>query len=235
MPTLQHSVTAFSAASVDTLTAEGITPAGTNRYGLVKVAFFLQQTISSVTWGGTNITSNVIKDAVHDASNRKRHAWFYILDPPASAADVVVTLSGASFDFFVIVEAWDGVDQTTPYDNLTATADNTGQTAVPASLTVSSASGDVVTDCYYQWQCTSPPADLTVGADQTSIQELEGSSNNGGAMASSYQAGAASVDMEWTNEAGSQWIAYAISLKPASGGGTPSVQSGRLSLLGVGR
>jgi hypothetical protein len=220
MPTLQDSASAYSGPSVSTLTASGITPAGSNRFGLVKVAYFAAATISSVTWGGTNITSNAIKTAVHDGANRKTHAWFYILDPPASAADVVVTTSAASFDFFIIVEAWSDVDQSTPYGSLTFTADGTGQTAVPAALNVSSATGEVVTDCYYQWQCTSPPATLDVGAGQTSIVELEGSSSNGAAMASSYRAGAASVDMGWTNEAGSQWIMYAISIKPAGGGPT---------------
>lgn len=218
MPTLRHSLGAESGSLTTTLV--NITPAGTDRYGIVKVASFENRTVTSVTWGGVDITANVIKDAAHDGSSRKRLAWFYYLNPPASAANVVATIGGGGtpFDVYVIAEAYDGVDQATPYDNLTFTADDEGQTAVPANLTVTSATGELVVDCYYQWVATTQPSTVTVGAGQTSIQELEGVSANGGLMASSYEAGDASVAMGWSNAAGANWVMYAISLNAAGGG-----------------
>lgn len=228
MPSLEHSVSAYSSSS-SAVTATGVTPAGNNRYGIAKVAFFSGVTVSSITWGGTDITANLIKSAVHDGSNRKIMAWYYYLNPPTSAADVVLTLSGSSIDVFVVAEAWSDVDQDDPYGSLTNTTDGASTTDVPANLNVSSAAGEVVTDAYYQWTCTSPPADLTVGAGQTSMQELENTSANGACMGTSYEAGAATVAMGWTNEAGSQYAMYAISLKPAAAVEQPStIQYGKI-------
>lgn len=219
MPTLEDSGIAGNSGS--SLTVAGIVPAGTNRYGIVKVGFFDAQTINSVTWGGVNITANVIKNAVHDGSNRKRFAWFYYLNPPASSADIVVTPSASVFNFFVEVEAWSGVDQTTPYENLTFTADgqeNDGD--LTPELTVTSATGDVVVDGLYLWVSNTTPADATPGAGQTEIQALD----NGGDswMGASYEAGAASVNMAWTPNATTnlRHAMYALSLNAAAGGDT---------------
>lgn len=216
MPTLQHSLGAESNSTTTTLT--GITPSGTNRYGIVKVSRFEARAITTLTWGGVDISGNVIKSAAHDGSSRKVMGWYYYLNPPASAADVVVTLGGGGtpFDVYFVAEAWSDVNQVTPYDNLTFTADDSAETTVPASLTVTSAVGEVVNDGYYQWTATAMPSTVTVGAGQTSIQELEGVSANGGLFGSSYEAGAASVSMGWTNGAGANWAMYAISLNPAA-------------------
>lgn len=220
MPTLEHSLASESGSLETTLT--GITPAGTNRYGLVTVGRFESRSVDSITWGGVDITANVVKSAGHDGVGRKILGMYYYLDPPASAADVVVSLSGtgSTFDVFVEAEAWSGVDQTTPYENLTATADDEGQTASPASISVASEAGSAVKDAYYQWDNgEGTTAVITVGAGQTSIQELEGNSGNGACFGASYEAGAASVTMSWDNSdsASPQWCMYAISLNAAAG------------------
>lgn len=215
--------------------ATGLTPSGSDRYGLVKVAWFSNVSVSSVMWGATDIIANQIKLAAHDGSSRKWLGWYYILDPAASSTTITVNFSGNTIDRFIIVEAWSGVDQVTPYSNFTNTADNTGGGAGTKEITVSSGSGSVVTDSFYMWAGDGGTETCTPDGSQTSIKELEGSSSNGAVFGASYEAGAASVAMTWTTSAvSSNWAMYGASLNAAAGGAAETY-SGRGVGRGIGR
>lgn len=220
MPTLRHAVTNADSANAASITATGITPIGSNRFGIVKVGFFQNLTINSVVWGGVDITANLIKNAVHDGLTRKRFAWFYYLNPPTTTENVVVSMSGSSFDRVIIVEAWDDVDQVTPYEGLTFTADGAAQGTDPATLSVSSSAGRVVSDGIYIWgnQIGASATATANGTGQTEAANDMVGSANGAGIASSYIAGAGSVTFSWdlTNSASYSWCMYAISLRPAS-------------------
>ena len=148
--------------------------------------------------------------------------WVYYLNPPASSADVVCTVSANSVGKTVIVEAWDGVDQATPYGDLTATADNAGGgNSDPNVLTVTATSGKIITDCYYQWQTATGG---TFSQSQTLIQGSATLNHGGGAntccVGSSYITSDGSVDMTWdsTAAANDTWCMYAIAFIAAATG-----------------
>jgi hypothetical protein len=116
----------------------------------------------------------------------------------------------------MIVEAWDGVNQITPYGDLTFTADDTGgSNSDPHVMTVTAAVRKIITDCYYMWSNTA--SGPTIGGDQTSIESIIMDHGGGGPTAcfgSSYSISDGSVDHSWDSAATatSNWCMYAISL-----------------------
>ena len=159
-------------------------------------------TVDLVTYGGTALTR-----IGFDASDKDRAEMWYLKDPAADTADIVVTLTTAE-NFVAGATNFFGVDQTAPYGSLT-----TGNGSGDPSLNVASAAGELVVDVASDRDVDSE----SIGADQGALWVLKnGSASNDAWGGSSTEAGAAWVTMSWTTTgAGAgEWAAVAVSLKP---------------------
>jgi uncharacterized delta-60 repeat protein len=117
---------------------------GSDRIVIVSVSTRLGQTISSVTFGGTDITSNLIGSAVN--SGNCAVYMYYMKNPSVGPNTVVVTQSG-TVRFIGAATSFFNVNQSTPFGTF---ASNTG-TSNPRpspSVTVTNASGEVVVTAF---------------------------------------------------------------------------------------
>ena len=160
--------------------------------------------VSSVTYGGQSLTylgaANLPNDTFSDI-------W-YLLAPSAGTANVVVTTAGSQH-FVAGATDYFGVDQTTPLGTL-ATA--TGSSSTP-SVTLASMAGQLVVDSLGTrgdagWITPTGPGQTEVWSQST------GGAAGDGLGGSSYQPGAASVTMSWSEGNNEHWTLAAIGLNP---------------------
>lgn len=200
-------ITTFNSSPSQTngLTQSVIVGAGTDRLMTVWVGTWSSSggdsVISSVTYGGTPLTS--VGSTV--SSNGDRLSVYRLIAPAVGTADLVVTPVGFA-ELMGAASVRTGVDQTTPLGTLVTA---TGNGASP-SLSVSSASGEVVEAAWTGWNAM-------VSGTGTQLWWVD----NGGGINSSHgqdYPGASSVSVSWT--AGSfDWSIGGVAIKPASGGG----------------
>jgi len=179
------------------------TTSGTNRVLVVGVSWASGQTVNSVTYAGTAMTSI---SSVSNGSNA-RAQLFYLLESalPASGTSntVLVTMSAAATEIVGGAVTFRGANQTTPVGSF---ASATGSSSTP-SVTVTSNTGETVIDTVEVRSATA----MTVGASQTQRWQMQPSSFRG---AGSTKAGASSVTMSWTSGSAA-WAIGAVAVKPA--------------------
>ena len=217
--------TGQSAATVGFLSSVTISSvavgSGENRLLVVGVSYHEwsanNPVVNSVTFGGTNLTQ--LQKLV--AGQTIVEIW-YLKAPANTTADVVVTMSAATY-LIAGATSWFGVDQTTTFGTV-ATAN--GSSTSP-SVAVTSAVDELVHDTL----AVNGAPTITVGAGQTQRWNLASGTNKSGA--GSTEAGAASVTMSWTLGTSATWSIMGVPLKPAAG--AASVVTPRsFALLGVG-
>ncbi|WP_040549672.1 carboxypeptidase regulatory-like domain-containing protein [Pedosphaera parvula] len=187
------------------LTFAHTTGAGTNGLLLVGVSTDNSTTVSSVTYGGINLTN--VGGATAPGNPKPRAEIWSLPNPPVGSNNVVVTLSGSA-NIVAGAATFTGVSQTAPLGNFTGTSSSSGS----PSVSVSSASGELVFDT------VSAGASVTPGAGQTQRWNQTQAAISGG---SSTQPGAASTTMAWT--VNDKWAIGVVPIKPASissGGGS---------------
>ncbi|MGH9260916.1 MAG: hypothetical protein ACRD08_13630, partial [Acidimicrobiales bacterium] len=116
---------------------------------------------------------------------------WYLVNPPVGTANVTLTAS-ASRNLSGGAMTFTGVHQTTPV----GTPDSVGGQSNSTSVTVSSATGEMVVDVVAQ-RDPSTMGTLTVGPGQTERYRRDHTNTNM-RIAGSTEAGAASVTMSWT-------------------------------------
>jgi len=158
------------------------------------------------------------------ASSLARTQMWSATDPPAGTYDIVAT-PNASGRTSLTIHQFTDVDTADPFRTGTSLAPGTPSST--ASLDVASAVGDLVMD-----GLTTPNGDtitVTVGAGQTQHSNFigaPGSGANSTRNASSSEPGAAgNVTMSWTLSGSEYWRVSAVSIKPATGGGSPPATS----------
>ncbi len=173
-----------------------------DRIMIVGVSYSSTATVT-VAFGSQSLASLGIR-----AGGTGAIQMFYLLAPTVQTANVVVTFSGARSGV-AGVTSWYNVDQLDP---LGSQVNDAGTSAGPATVTVISATGEVVVDTA---MCRNSVQTLTVGASQTERwNAVDGGTNTRGA--GSNEAGAASVTMSWTLGASCNWAIMAVPLKPAT-------------------
>jgi hypothetical protein len=179
------------------------TTSGTNRVLVVGVSWAGGQTVNSVTYAGTTMTSI---GSVSNGSNA-RAQLFYLLESalPASGTSntVQVTMSAAATEIVGGAVTFRGANQTTPVGSF---ASATGSSSTP-SVTVTSNTGETVIDTVEVRSSTA----MTAGASQTQRWQMQPSSFRG---AGSTEAGASTVTMSWTSGSAA-WAIGAVGVKPA--------------------
>lgn len=197
------------------------TTAGTDRLGIVHLRFDTAEFASNpvgVTWGGVSMTEIGSGASIADAGGIRS---FRIVNPPTASSAISVDLASATVTAY-IVTSYNGVDQTTPID--TAGVQTGTGTGTTPTATVSSVAGNMVASF-----ATASNIFSATGSGQT--QEAEITDGGSYVARASYEAGAASVVMDYTIGS-ANWATLAFEINAAGGGG--STQPPRLLLLGVG-
>lgn len=193
------------------------TCSGTNRYICVGAGNYRPSTqnINTVTFNGVALSE------VYEAQAAQNLAYWELVNPDATTANVVVTWSAAADEIAAGAVSCTNVHQTTPRRGTYAIANGSSTTA---TVNIASNTDDLVIDMVV-WD---NPNGITGGASQTerwSREDVDGYSSYG----QSTEPGAATTTMSWTAVASNAWRIFAASLQsPAAGG---DVYSGR----GVGR
>lgn len=203
--------------SATSLTFAHTTGAGANRLMLVSVMVGSSSsfggnasTVGTVTYGGTALTQ---VGAVAESGGRVRSYIYQLLNPPSGTANVIVSLSSGSTakPLYAGVTTFTGVHQSTPLGTYTS---KTTSSTTSASLTVSSASGELVFDAIAVDGESSSNIALTASSGQTARWTTNTTNYLSGG--SSTKAGASSVTMGWSWSSSNQYAIGAVAIKPAA-------------------
>ena len=173
------------------------TCSGTERVLIVGVVINANAaSVSTVTYNSVSLT--FIGSAINTGDTRVE-LWGLIA-PSTGANNIVVTVSNSTSFFCAGGTSFTGADQTTAWNGLqTATGSSSAQ-----SVTVTSATGNMVTDCVSTVTFTP-----TVGAGQTQRWSTSASLSN---ARGSTETGAASVTMSWTTSLAAEYALAAINI-----------------------
>lgn len=188
------------------------TATGSERCLVVAITCRYSGQITSITFGGVALTKAADAD---DGGNRCAAEVWYLVNPSAATADLVVTCTSArriQWTAYCLT----GVAQGTPVGTgVTATGNDTTPT-----VAASSAAGELVIDAVAALADTDTLSGLTltVGAGQT--QTGQGLASSGAPAVrggSSREAGGSSVTMSWTLSTTTRWAIAAVPFKASSG------------------
>lgn len=219
---VESSFKSSSLVSGSTYTTASYTIAGSNRvlYVLVGSGAGTPVDPSSVKWGGSGGTSlTQIGTTIDMGAVVKISLWRLIA--PASGANTIYVSWGSSQDErWVLAVNVQDTDQATPNNTV---AQATGTTTA-VTVNASSTSGQLVLDFMSWVDLGNNARTVTVGAGQTSLQEIEGATlGYEGAGTSWETAAGASTTMSWTISGSIDNTGiYAFSLNDASAATVPA-------------
>lgn len=166
--------------------------------------------VSTVTYGGSSLTKVTNSVADNATSNGRAEIW-YLVAPATGSNNLVVTYAGANdvtnSDYFYTI--FTGIDQTNPIN----TSDNhttTGGTQDRITLTTT------VDNCMLVDVNNGDAGGQTLGAGQTSLMDLGGSTGRG-SFKQATAAGAYNMDMNTGSN--DNYAHGAIALQPVGSGG----------------
>lgn len=168
-------------------------------------------TITGVTWNGLPLTVQGAPANNAACGDKCTVAIYTLTNPGAATANATATFSGSILAAVVGAVSYNGVDPTFPVGTIVP---STG-TGSPASVTVSSNSGEVVMDCLASLAIGAPP---TSASGQT--QNFSDFDNSGFIhAASAFMTGAAATVSAWTLAGSPAWAMLGLPIKPVGGGG----------------
>jgi hypothetical protein len=186
--------------------------AGSNRAVIVAITNEIGHTISNLTFAGAALTSvGSVTGATFNQMTMYRQ-----VNPPTGTQNLVYDYTAEGYTTAHTAQ-FTNVHQTTPVDTA---ASNTGGAASGTTVTVTSATGDLVVDAMYQGY--GPCVGLAPGAGQTVV--FINNPETGTAAAMSTKPGAASVVMTWTCDIPDEWLALGVSLNPVSAAASGAVR-----------
>lgn len=189
---------------------------GANKYLIVALGQTTGNGITptSVTYAGTAMTAATVVD---DSANGVKLRIYTLIAPTSGTNNVVVTW-GISSRGAATAISFSDVDQATPIG--TPTTESAGD----SSITVSSATNNLVVDFIAYPGGDSVTA--TVGSGQTERANFIGSPGAGGnsvRAAASTEPGASTVTMSWTRSSGAGSAYYGVSVQAAASGTTATL------------
>ncbi len=168
--------------------------------------------VASVTYGGQSLSQ---VGAANLFGNDETADIWYLLAPTVGTANIVVNVV-SSCHFVAGATDYFGVNQTAPFGALVTT---TGNSSTP-SVAVTSAAGQLVVDSLVT--AGQAISIVPTGPGQTQLWSQEtGTAASDALGGASYQAGAASVTMSWSQSASESWALVADSLVPAPANHAP--------------
>jgi hypothetical protein len=200
-------VDASSNAAVGSRTWNHTIGNGSNRLLVVTIAYHASDTCTGITYGGVGLTL-----LGGQTGNFRTARVYYLLNPTVGTAQIAVSgtfdswgdgVTHGSVSFF-------GVDTSDPFRSSGGTD---GNYSYNASVTISSAAGDLCIDIV----CLQT-SDIVITADESQTERWNYTDKTTGGT--STKPGAASVTMSWTiittNDL--HYAIFAASIKPASSG-----------------
>lgn len=190
------------------------TSTGSNRYLLVGISMLsvAGSSVSSVVMGpGTDDLAFTFLGARASASGAVRVEMWGLKAPLTGANTIQVTLS-AALDSIANAISFRNVNQTSPVEGINSdSATNVGA----ADATV-----DVTTVADSDWGVdvvATSDTSITVGAGQTSRENVTGTLGSGGMSTEGPKSPAGAVTMSWTNVGAlATWSILALGLRPAA-------------------
>jgi prepilin-type N-terminal cleavage/methylation domain-containing protein len=198
--------------TASSMTVSHATGSGSDRLMLVGISYNNSgdETVTGVTYNGTALTQVGERNNLDDAQ-----VYIYSLVAPESGTHNVVINFSSALDEGAIagVMTFTGVDQSTPLGTF---ASSTGDDSTPATVNISSASGElvfgVVSSEYEALTASS-------GQNQHWNMSISGEGTNG---AGGTDAGAPTVPMSWSLDPSyNHWAIGGVSIKPSGSGSTP--------------
>jgi len=178
------------------------TATGANRLAVIGVSHRVDtgQSITGISYGAQTPTS-----VIAATSSSFIEGVLYRLIAPNTGSQTLTVNFGDIFDSAVIgVSTFTNVNQSTPL----GTASSSTGLSTASSTSVTSASGELVTDLI----AFCGPTNVVVGSGQTSRwTQLTGNGNIYGG--SSTEVGAGSVTMSWSNDDEECWVELGVSIK----------------------
>lgn len=188
-------------------------------------------TVSGVTWNTSETFTSAGANCTHvqtAASVKWRSSIWYLVNPTATTANVVVTWSGTGADRAqgYTIYSLSGVNQSTPVD---VCAKALGATTAVSNTIVTTVDNDLIID-----NVTSSDGSGTwaVGTGTQRVnRDLNSAGNDEKQLSSTLPlATAGSQAMTWTGVLNLEWVSVAAAFQPAS----TSACNGGLLLMGVG-
>lgn len=178
---------------------------------------------STVNWNTSEALSQV-GSTINLGANVKLSLW-RLINPTAGSFSLSVTWAGNQEEISVIWVSVKDADQSTP-NGTVATATGSGTTA---TVNATSAAGELVLDGVGTSDNGANNLTLTVGADQTSNQEVDGADLGFESSGSSRETAAgASTTMSWTISGAPAfgWGMFAFQVNAAAAAGVALQESG---------
>lgn len=173
-------------------------------------------TVSGVTFDGVAMTQ-IGTSAINTTPNPDVGVAQWIITGVSSGTYTVsVNWSGVLTQSTIVAYTCYGVDQATPVRTGSANK-ATATSATSVTVNVVSAVGDLVIDSVVVSAVDAGTP--TIGTGQTAIGSCVANGTTNLDSCTSYEAGAATVDMSWTAATSEHWAINAFSLQPASVGG----------------
>ena len=197
--------TSKAAADTATLTFSHTVGSGLNSLLMVGVEVHANTKVKSVVWTAGSTVALTQVGAVTDSGNNVTVELWKLVNPPAGAGDIAITLPsqhrvvGGATSFF-------GVDQTAP---LGTVAKNSADSGTPATVTVSATTGSLVLDAVGASPVT---ALVATGTGQT--KQYEASSDTVTGAGSTAVSNESTVTMAWSLTV-ENWAIIAVPIHPA--------------------
>lgn len=203
------------------------TCAGSNRVIYVRLAQRFNSAVTGVTYAGTALTRLAQQKSPSDQIVNVE-LW-RLVNPASGANNVSVALSTARYVAASAV-SMSGVDQATS-DGTPVVASNNSSSP---SVSVSSATDQVVVDVVAVWTDAGTVTASATGGQTVDSNAYNGNSTNNGVRGvHSHITGAASTAMSYSLSGATEWAEAAVAVLPLNTGGAGSGGGGML-LLGVG-
>jgi hypothetical protein len=170
--------------------------------------------VASLTYGGTGLTFARGDTHTDGAGTYWRTELWYLIAPPAGAANVAVTFTGSLTGYGAATStSFQGVDQTTPID--ASAGANGSSTTLSATITTVTA-GAWIEDCAIG-RADSPSGFVSVGSGQVArMNRVTTVSNDDiGVSTVNGKSPAGSEVMDWTQSGSQDWVLSAVAFKPA--------------------
>jgi len=208
--------------TASSITVSHTTGSGSNRLMLVGISYNNDdyETVTGVTYNGTSLTQVGTVNNSDDA----RVCIYSLVAPDSGTHNVIINFSDALNDGAIAgVVTFTGVDQSTPLGTF---ASSTGDDSTPATVNISSASGElvfgVVSSEYEALTASS-------GQNQHWNMSISGADTNG---AGGTDAGAPTVTMSWSLDPSyNHWAIGGVSIKPSGSTGSTVCSAGDGSIV----
>lgn len=175
----------------------------------------------TATYNGTSMDVLFTDTTTHSS----RHVRAFRLVAPATGTNNVVFSWSGTAAMAAICASFTGVDQADPDDAQVLTDGTAGGTS--SSRSVTSAAGDMVMDVLV---LSNNASSIAVSGTNTEVNQIDpaGGADDPNAIASSYEAGAATVTPSWGWTGTVSYVQWAWNINADVGGGTPATNFFRL-------